>query len=185
MDQILALAAPLIALATCFGAHVLVSRTAPALPHQHGLLISVLTGGIVLVGALTPSLGADVTRMGAVDAWGSLAASLLAYLLLAYCYVIGFFNIGESARRIRLLIELEGAGRDGLTLPEVLTVYNARMIVDARLERLLSGGQIVERGGRYFLRSRVMLTAAKGLVLLKIVLLRRRGEALTPARHDR
>ena len=177
--MLVTLLGPLLGLAVCVVAHVLVSRSAPALPHQHGLLVSVAIGGMVLAAALLPSLRDDLARSTALDAWGSLAAALAAYVLLAYCYVIGFFNIGESARRIRLLIELEGAGRDGLTLPEVLALYNARMIVDARLQRLLAGGQIVERDGRYFLRSRIMLTAAKALLLVKIVLLRRRTEVPT------
>jgi hypothetical protein len=90
--------------------------------------------------------------------------------------VIGFFNIGESARRIRLVIELYAAGTRGLTLPEVLRAYNARMVVDARIHRLLAGGQIVEREGRYVLRSRLMLLGARVLVLLKVVLLRRPTE---------
>jgi hypothetical protein len=168
--------APMIGLAVCFVAHVAVSRRAPALPHQHGLLVSVAAGAAVVVALLAPVVRDDLTRVSAADAVGALVAALAAYVLLAYCYVIGFFNIGESARRIRLLIELEAAGTRGLTVPEVLTAYNARMIVDARLERLLSGGQIAEVNGRYVLRSRVMLWAAKALVVVKIVLLRRRIE---------
>ena len=170
--------APMIGLAVCFVAHVGVSRRAPALPHQHGLLLSVVAGAAVVAALLVPVLRDDLTRLPALDAVGALVAALAAYALLAYCYVIGFFNIGESARRIRLLIELEAAGPRGLTLAEVLTAYNARMIVDARLERLLSGGQIAEVEGRYVLRSRVMLFAAKELVVIKIVLLRRRIETI-------
>ena len=168
--------APVIGLAVCFVTHVAVSRQAPGLPHQHGLLVSVGAGVAVVVALLGPVLRDDLTRLSAVDAVGALAAPVAAYVLLAYCYVIGFFNIGESARRIRLLIELEHADARGLTLAEVLAVYNARMIVDARLGRLLAGGQIAERDGHYFLTSRVMLGAARGLVLLKILLLRRRTE---------
>lgn len=168
--------APLIGLLACFTAHVAVSRAAPALPRQRGLLVAVAAGGAVVLAILTPELGADLARHTALDAWGSLATSVLAYLGFGYCYVIGFFNIGESARRIRLMIELYGAGSRGLTIPEVLAVYNARMVLDARLHRLLAGGQIVEHDGRYVLRRRLMLLGAKALVLLKVVLLRRRTE---------
>jgi hypothetical protein len=125
---------------------------------------------------VAPALRDDLARVPAVDAWGSAAASLAAYVAFAYCYVIGFFNIGESARRIRLLIELSGAGPRGLTVPEILAVYNARMVLDARLYRLSVSGQIAERDGRYVLARRAMLRAAKALVLLKILLLRRRAE---------
>jgi hypothetical protein len=170
--------APVIGLAVCFVAHVVVSRRAPALPRQHGLLVSVLVGAAAVAGLLGPSLADDLTQVPGLDAWAAVVAALAAYVLLAYGYAIGFFNIGESARRIRLLIELEGAGPRGLTLAELLAVYNARMIVEARLQRLLSGGQIVERSGRYYLQSRVMLGAAKALVLLKVLLLCRRTEAV-------
>jgi hypothetical protein len=63
-----------------------------------------------------------------------------------------------------------------MTLGEILTAYNARMIVEVRSQRLVSGGQIVERGGRYFIKGRLMLYAAKVLVLLKFVFLRGRSE---------
>ena len=170
--------APLVGLAICFVAHVVVSRRAPALAHHHGLLVSVAAGAVVVLAVLAPVVREDLARVSTLDAVGALAAALAAYTLLAYCYVIGFFNIGESARRIRLLIELESAGPRGMSQPEVLTAYNARMIVDARVERLLAGGQIAEVHGRYFLASRVMLWAAKALVVVKMVLLRRRAEAL-------
>ena len=170
--------APGLGLAVCFVAHVVVSRRAPALPHQQGLLAAVAAGAAVVLGLLAPALLDDLTRVSRLDAWGAVAAAMAAYVLLAYCYVIGFFNIGESARRIRLLIELESAGARGLTRDEILTAYNAQMIVDARLQRLLSGGQIAERNGRYVLVSRVMLGAAKALVLLKVLLLRRRTEVV-------
>jgi hypothetical protein len=169
-------AAPLIGLFVCFVAHVAVSRTAPGIPRQNGLLIAVLAGALAVTAIVTPALRADLARGPAADAWGAMAVSLLAYLGFGYCYVIGFFNIGESARRIRLLIELFAARGRGLTVPEVLAVYNAQMVLDARLYRLLVSGQIAERDGRYFLRRRAMLYGARALVLLKIVLLRRRAE---------
>lgn len=164
---------PVIGLAVCVVAHVVVSRALPGLSHQHGIAMSVLVGCAAVASLVPWSLQADVARLPAIDLWGSALASVITYVLLAYCYVIGFFNIGESARRIRLLIELEAAGERGLSLAEILTLYNARMIIDSRLQRLLSGGQIIERGGRYFIRGRVMLYAAKALMLLKAVLLKR------------
>ena len=45
------------------------------------------------------------------------------------------------------------------------------MIVEARLRRPLSAGQIVPRGGRYFSRRLAMLYIAKALQMLKVVLL--------------
>ena len=123
-----------------------------------------------------PGLAVRSMPLLSATVWEMAGVWVLAYLFLAYCYIIGFFNLGESARRIRLLIELHGAGKRGMTLDEILAAYNARMIVEARLGRLLTGGQILERGGRYVSKRSPMLYIAKMLVLLKILFLGVRSE---------
>lgn len=165
--------APLLGLAAGVALHVLLSRALPRLPRRHGIAASTL-GGILVVGAL--SLGIGHAAGLDPDRAGTALAHLLTYLLLTYAYVIGFFNLGESARRIRLVIELHQAGPRGLTLAEVLAAYDARTIVELRLARLRTGGQVVERDGRYVLRGRLMLRAAKALGLMKVVLLGGRSE---------
>ena len=65
---------------------------------------------------------------------------------------------------------------------EILAAYNAREILAARLGRLVTGGQVIERGGRYFTRPSPMLYIAKGLVLLKLLLLGTRSEFGASAR---
>ena len=159
---------PFVALLACIVAHVLVSRALPELPRHHGLVLGALTGLAALAALALPPIGlaaAPGDRVGLGVAW------TLTYLSLVYWYVFGFFNLGESARRIRLLVELRAAGERGLTRAEILAAYNARMIVDARLGRLLAGGQVVERDGRYFTGKPLMLWGAKALVLLKLVFL--------------
>nr|MBI3612136.1 hypothetical protein [Nitrospirota bacterium] len=158
--------APIFGLLTFACVHVLLSRALP-LPRPLAIFVSMMTGlGMVatLAWAFARSSGAPALasdRFGIAAAWG------LTYLSFAYFYVFGFYNLGESARRIRLLIELYGAGERGMTLDELLTAYNARMIVEVRLERLLTGGQIVRRKDRYFVAHPHMLYGAKALVLLK------------------
>jgi hypothetical protein len=161
---------PFAALVACVVAHILISRAGPGLPRHHGVALGALAGlaalvGLGLAGGVATLPPGPESRMGLGVAW------TLTYLSLVYWYVFGFFNLGESARRIRLLVELRAAGKQGLTLAEVLTAYNARMIVDARVDRLLAGGQMVERDGRYFIGKPVMLYGAKALVLLKLVFL--------------
>jgi hypothetical protein len=166
---------PFFGLVMCMVSHVLVSRLRPALPRHHGIALSVLGGGSLVVLLLAGAWPEPAMR--AAGPSGLSLTWVLTYLLLAYCYVIGFFNLGESARRIRLLIELHGAGSRGLTREEILASYNARMIVEVRLLRLVSGGQIVERLGRYVIRRGLMLRAAKLLALLKLILLGARNES--------
>ena len=158
--------APILGLLTFIVAHVLVSRTM-AIARPLAISFSAMAGlGVVgmLVWAFAQS---SIAPAGAMDRIGIALLWGLTYLSFAYFYVFGFYNLGESARRIRLLIELYGAGERGMTLAQILTAYNARMIVEARLERLLSGGQIVKRSDRYFVAHPHMLYGAKALVQLK------------------
>ena len=164
---------PIAAFVASVIAHVVVSRLWPRLPRHHGLLLGVVAGFAVLAALGTtvwPPGPAHGDRVAYPLLWG------IAYLGLAYSYIFGFFNLGESARRIRLLIELHEAGDRGLTLDELLAAYNARIILGLRLERMLTGGQIVERDGRYFIGSRFMLATARLFVGLKLVFLGARSE---------
>ena|SRR2546426_6316745 len=158
---------PVYGLAACVLAHILLTRAWPGMFKLTAAIYSFLTGaGTVLLLAL--AFGASAP---AIDALGYGILWELTYLCLVYCYFFAFFNVGESARRVRLLIELVAAGERGLTLREILSAYNARMILEARLGRLLASGQIVERGGRYVIGTRLMLLVAKTMVLLKVIFL--------------
>jgi hypothetical protein len=162
---------PIIGLSLCVFTHIAISRMMPMLSHLKGIISSFVIGLIAVLGL---SLTFAVSRISLVslgDAVGSSLVWIVSYVCLAYCYVIGFYNVGESARRVRILIELYSAGVKGMTLEEILAVYNARVIVAARLDRLLGSGQIVERDGRYFIGSPFMLYVSKILVLLKVVFL--------------
>jgi hypothetical protein len=161
---------PLAALVVCVLGHVVVARAAPRLARHRGVSIAVLAGLAVLL-ATAVTFAADPSHGPALDRWGAAVSWLLAYLALAYFYVFGFYNVGESARRLRLLVELQAAAPRGLTLAELLTVYNARMIVEARLARMVAGGQLVERDGRYAVGRPLMLTIAKAFAALKILFL--------------
>src|SRR3989338_716260 len=54
--------------------------------------------------------------------------NLISYSLLGYCY-FHFVNLGETARRIRILFELYEAG-DGLGMGEIINRYNANEIIE-------------------------------------------------------
>jgi hypothetical protein len=84
-------------------------------------------------------------------------------------------NLGVTARRPRLLIELSEAPA-GLTYAQVLDRYNGRYQVEVRLERLLGSGQIVLRNGRYRIGKPVLLLVARIMVLLKRLLLGKSSE---------
>lgn len=161
---------PWVGLVVCVVVHVVISRAAPqagrmlAIAGSVGAGLTVGAGAAIRFGLAEPSLST-------ADRWAVGVAWVIAYLGLAYAYVFGVFNLGESSRRVRLLIELREAGPRGRTLPEILSVYNARTIVEARLQRLLVGGQIREQSGRYFIKRPLMLWISKAFVLLKLAFL--------------
>lgn len=91
-----------------------------------------------------------------------------------YCW-FHFVGLGETARRIRLLQELDRAP-DGLTLAELLARYNAREIVDKRLARLLGNRQVVLADGRYVLRRSSLWLITKLVIAFKLAILGKRSE---------
>ena len=98
--------------------------------------------------------------------------NFIIYAALGYCY-FHFVGLGETARRIRMLIEIYSS-KEGLSLEEILTRYNAREIVEKRMDRLLSNGQLKCRDGKYFIGKPIVLLIANSVMLLKLLLLGRR-----------
>lgn len=128
-----------------------------------------LCGLIVLVAC-------EIISYQALEAdWLSLiCVNLIIYLCLSYCY-FNFINMGETARRIRLLRELDEMPT-GLTREDMLKRYNAQEIINIRMNRLMHNGQIVLRDGRYYVGSPVMLLISKAIVLMKLVVLGKKSE---------
>ncbi len=104
-----------------------------------------------------------------------IVVNLIAYTGLAYCY-FNFINLGETARRIRIVRELFES-QNGFSLEELLERYNASTIIDLRLQRMISKGQIVCRGGRYYIGKPLMLIIAKTIIVMKLILLKNRSNS--------
>lgn len=103
-----------------------------------------------------------------------LPADILCYGAFGYCY-FHFINLGETARRIRLVREIyESPG--GLSEAGILQRYNSREILAARMARLLGSGQIILRGGRYFTGKPAVLLMAKTITLLKLLIIGKKSE---------
>jgi len=104
-----------------------------------------------------------------------LLPALVTYGALGYCY-FHFLNLGETARRIRIVRELAEAGPAGLSKGELLARYNAKTMVEARFARLLNNAQVTERDGRYYVGRPAVLHMARVLVFMKRLLLGRSSE---------
>jgi len=101
-------------------------------------------------------------------------ANLIIYLCLSFGYFT-YINLGETARRIRLLRELYDAP-EGLTEVQLLSRYSAAEVIDIRMVRLINNAQIIQRDGKYFVGSPVMLSISKIILMLKWLVIGKKSE---------
>ena len=102
----------------------------------------------------------------------ALVSNAVVFICVGYGY-FHFVNLGETARRVRILWELYESS-DGLTYEEILTRYGASEIINRRIDRLTNAGQITQQGGRIYSKGASVLVMARILSLLKRVFLGRR-----------
>lgn len=95
--------------------------------------------------------------------------NLIIYVSLSYCY-FQFINMGETARRIRLLRELYEAPK-GQTKEQILAKYNAQDIIDIRIKRLLNNKQIILRDAKYYPKGTTVLFISKLILIMKWIIL--------------
>jgi hypothetical protein len=153
---------PLAGLAVNVASQVVLCRAVRSL----GLLRSLVLGFAV---GLLCALGLTLWTGNSLElARTELAAQFLVNGLttaaLGYCY-FHFVNLGETARRVRILRELVEAG-GSLPRAELLKRYNAQDMVRQRLGRLLRSGQVVVRDGRYVMGKQTVLRMARAVDLV-------------------
>lgn len=100
---------------------------------------------------------AHLSGLEGIDLRNHLFYAALVYALLAYSY-FHIFNMGETARRVRILIELSQHG--GMRAERLKSFYNTKTMLDRRVERLLSLGQVRLDGERVVLASKRLFLAA-------------------------
>lgn len=100
--------------------------------------------------------------------------NVITYSALSYCY-FHFVNLGETARRIRIVRELYKA-KNGLSMKELLSIYNAREMVEMRISRLLNSGQIICKNNKYYVGKPVILFISKIIIMMKIIILGKKSE---------
>lgn len=104
----------------------------------------------------------------------SIFVCAVTYSTLGYGY-FHFINLGETARRIRILRELYDS-KEGLSMTEILERYNAKDIIEKRIDRLINTGQIIYKDRRYYIGSRVMLFIAKMIAVMKLIVTGKKNE---------
>jgi hypothetical protein len=166
MAEWLMVLAPVAGLAVNVIAQVALFRLRPVV----GLLRSIYVGFALGLAAALGLTAVACRQMGSPlgDAMGQGLVNGLTAGALGYGY-FHFLNLGETARRIRILREVVEAGGT-LTAGDLLQRYNARMMVEQRLARLLRNGQVVVREGRYALGRPTVLRMARALAWVGRVL---------------
>jgi len=141
-----------------------------------GLLKSVYVGAVTgLVSVCTVETYISMSMFQSLNKFSAtLIANFIIYMSLCYCY-FHFINLGETARRIRILREIYDS-EEGLSMTEILERYNAKEIFEKRINRLLNNGQIVDKNGKYYIGNPVMLLIAKVIVTMKIFLIGKKCE---------
>jgi hypothetical protein len=98
-----------------------------------------------------------------------LTFNLLTFALLGFGY-FALAALSISSLRIRILQEFLGC-EQGLTRQEIVKRYDERRMVDNRIHRLTSGGQIIERNGRFFGGRAFVLRLARATNVLRFLIL--------------
>jgi len=110
-----------------------------------------------------------------LDRWVlALVANPAIYVMLAYCFY-NFINLGHASIRIRIFKECDDRG-GFITREELRAVYDDELIKEARLQRLLEGGDIVREDGRWKLVNPRLVPVANIVFGLKRFVLRRESE---------
>ena len=162
---------PILALACNTFCHILIIRLFPRFGMLKSLIAGFVSGIFFLVCFELILLFLDINR---TENLALIISNTIIYASLGYCY-FHFVNLGETGRRIRIIRELFDSEKP-LTFEEIQKRYNARMIVDIRLQRLLNTGQIHEKNNRYFIGKLTLLSISKLIILMKLMIIGKRSE---------
>jgi hypothetical protein len=123
-------------------------------------------GAVVLMTLLVrPHRGA-----GLVEEASGLVMSSLTYAFFAFVF-FNALNANLSSLRVRLLKELHAREPEGLPAPILLKRYGAEEILSARIDRLAAGGQLVQRGDRFFFQPKGVAVIGRFFAGLRHLLL--------------
>lgn len=166
------LLSPIVALAVM----VLVQAVVLRIRRGEQFFDSVVTGflaGLLVVVALQAGLLLVFPRN--LDRWLlAIVANPAIYVMLSYCF-FNFINLGQASIRIRIFKECDERG-GFITHDELRAVYDDELIKEARLQRLLEGGDVVRENGRWKLVNPRLVPVAKMVFGLKKFVLRRESE---------
>jgi len=166
------LASPIVALAVMVVVQAIVLRFRQGEQFFGSVVVGFLAG-LLTVLALQVVLLVVFPRNP--DRWVlALVANPAIFVMLSYCF-FNFINLGHASIRIRIFKECDDRG-GFITHDELRAVYDDERIKEARLQRLLEGGDVVRENGRWKLVNPRLVPVAKMVFGLKKFVLRRESE---------
>jgi DNA-binding transcriptional ArsR family regulator len=130
---------------------------------QNSLLAIIFLGNIPLL--LGVWIIAAIESIPVLEFVFLIIYALIVYNCVLYAY-FHLFNMSETARRIRMLLQLRAFG--SLTKEQLRDLYSPQNMVEARLNRLEKMGLIYrDRQGGYQTSNRVMVIIARLFQLIK------------------
>jgi hypothetical protein len=95
--------------------------------------------------------------------------SVIIYCMLVYLYSHWIFGVYESSITVRLLRELASAENKGLRLSQIMEEYNEDIIIQRRLSRLISSGEIyLNSNGKYCIRRKYDIFRIQSYIIYKL-----------------
>ncbi len=169
---------PVVGLAVFCLSHLVASRVVlnrgPYYPLLAGFSIG-LAAALAASFALLWSMGT-----GAADLLAIVGMNGAAYVAFGFGY-FNFVNLNIASLRIRMLQELADSGG---SMPAIAfaSCYNTDSVIALRIQRLVSGGYLVEKEGRYFSGKQSFLIVARIFEFLRWAILG--GRAALPSSAD-
>jgi hypothetical protein len=130
------------------------------------LFVGFASGLVVLIGG---AIFLSVWGAGALKDNVCLGIANTVLFVCCWYFYFHYVNIGEASLRIRIMREVAAAS--GCSLKQLLTAYNTRVVVGARMKRLVADGQLIYSEGRYRAGRPRMVLVAKAFAALRWVLL--------------
>ncbi len=160
--------APILGVAADFMVHVILARLAAPAGPVRIQFVSIAAGFAVTLAVLAAML-VDLPVTGG-DRVALSAMHLMAFACLGFI-LFNVVNANVSSLRIRMLKEYLARDPVPLDDKDMFLRYPAREILEGRLDRLQSGGQIEARDGRFRVSGRLVIAVGRFFAALRALLL--------------
>lgn len=167
--------APLAALTVNVVAQIIVFR----LRRGRQFLQSVVLGFGLGLMALISAQAIFPPGATALNAWSTaLLVNVPIYGALSYCF-FNFANLGQSSIRVRIYARIANQA-SGVSATDLAADYNEASLMKMRLQRLVEGGDVVLRDGRYLLGRQRFVPIAHSIFAIKRFVLKKASEFPAP-----